>query len=135
MKLTIEELQEVMAATSIHSAIEHAKTFYPEYPDEPKRPILPHKPSAAEARKYADEMEEYEKLKSNFKNVKGAYTRARNEVDTLIEQLIGEESGLNSIPEQYRTKVYGYAYEQGHSRGYSEIYNYLCSLVDIFTDN
>lgn len=39
---------------------------------------------------------------------------------------------LEQIPSKYREKVLNYAYEQGHSSGWSEVYNYVLDLIDIF---
>lgn len=39
---------------------------------------------------------------------------------------------LKEIPSRYRDKVFDYAYREGHSSGYSEVYNYLLDLVEIF---
>lgn len=41
---------------------------------------------------------------------------------------------LLKIPEKYREKVKAYAYQEGHSSGWSEIYNYVLDLVEIFKD-
>lgn len=42
---------------------------------------------------------------------------------------------LKKVPERYRDKLYDYACMQGHSSGYSEVYNYLMDLVEIFIED
>lgn len=41
---------------------------------------------------------------------------------------------LLEVPEKYRKKLKEYAYREGHSGGWSEVYNCLLDLVDIFKD-
>lgn len=74
---------------------------------------------------YEKELEEY-----TFKNE--FYRQESNRLWNLLEEKIKEDSGLNDIPEQYRNKVYSYAYQEGHSSGMGEVYNYLIELVEIF---
>jgi hypothetical protein len=56
----------------------------------------------------------------------------KSRVYSLLTIKLKEDSGLNTIPEQYRDKVYAYAYEQGHSSGMSEVSIYLERLLQIF---
>ena len=39
---------------------------------------------------------------------------------------------IASLPEQYREKVYRLAWQEGHSAGYHEVYQWLTRLVEIF---
>ena len=36
------------------------------------------------------------------------------------------------VPEKYAPKVLSHAWQEGHGNGYSEIYNCLCDLIEIF---
>lgn len=74
---------------------------------------------------YEKEMEEYlvQEKECKFHNLK---------VDSLINAFISEESGFNTIPEQYRNKVFSKAWSDGHSDGYYAVYQELCELVEIF---
>lgn len=39
---------------------------------------------------------------------------------------------LETIPEQYREKIYNFAWDLGHAYGYKEVLLYLQDLADIF---
>ena len=109
---------------------EYLRELYVSKPKEPSLKSL--KPTQedmtlflSEKEKYKIDLEEY-KIKNTF------YGDESMKLYSLLEEKIKDDSGLNSIPEQYRDKVYSYAYEQGHGSGYGEVYNYLLDLVEIF---
>lgn len=103
-----------------------------EYSDKPIKPKLKHPHTSSDVAVYANELIKYEtELKAYEENL-GKYQIERYRLNDLIEKFIREESGLNYIPVQYRDKVYSYAYSEGHSNGYYEVYNKLLSLVEIF---
>jgi flagellar biosynthesis/type III secretory pathway protein FliH len=116
----------------VYKTISEAYKFSVEYPDRPKRPFLSNKPGSVAAAKYAEELALYENENAEYlESIKLAREHNRK-IDQLIEAFIREESGLNTIPEQYRDKVYRHAYQTGHSSGFSEIYNHLLDLIEIF---
>lgn len=109
---------------------EYLRELYVSKPKEPSLKSL--KPTEedmtlflSEKEKYKIDLEEY-KIKNTF------YGDESMRLYSLLKEKIKDDSGLNSIPEQYRDKVYSYAYEQGHGSGYGEVYHYLCNLVEIF---
>ena len=109
---------------------EYLRELYVSKPKEPSLKSL--KPTEedmtlflSEKEKYKIDLEEY-KIKNTF------YGDESMKLYSLLEEKIKDDSGLNSIPEQYRDKVYSYAYQQGHGSGYGEVYNYLLGLVEIF---
>ena len=54
-------------------------------------------------------------------------------VYAVIEEIIKRVSYFySSVPKQYQDKVFSHAYQEGHSNGYDEVYNYLLDLVNIF---
>lgn len=71
-------------------------------------------------------------LDYNYKAYQHKVNAHNRAVNNLIEEYILEESGLNTIPEQYRDKVGRYAYDVSHSSGHYEVYQTLCELVKIF---
>lgn len=101
--------------------------------DKPREPLLnSNKPTKEDIDSYTTKLELYSTDLAGFKTKNEFYKSENSRLYSLLEDLIKEESGLNEIPEQYRAKVYSYAYQQGHSSGYSEVYNYLLDLVGIF---
>ena len=109
---------------------EYLRELYVSKPKEPSLKSL--KPTEedmtlflSEKERYKIDLEEY-KIKNTF------YGDESMKLYSLLEEKIKDDSGLNYIPEQYRDKVYSYAYQQGHGSGYGEVYNYLLGLVEIF---
>lgn len=117
---------------SISEVQKYALSFNPHTPPEYlRRPILSGN-SPSDYRAHATALEAYEVEKEIRKQQQKTFSCVQSEIDSVFEQYIREKSGLNTIPEQYRDKVYSYAYQQGHSSGYCEVYNYLLELVYIF---
>lgn len=103
------------------------------YTSQPKKPTLKNNtPTAEELSTYIEQSKKYDLVLEEFKTKKDLYESEGLRLYSLLEEKIKDYSGLNDIPEQYRDKVYRYAYSQGHSSGYVEVYQYLCDLVDIF---
>lgn len=128
-KLKVEDL---LAYDSIHDAIAFTDTLLPEYPKRPPKPSLGAKHTASELEIYTEQFKEYEKNDAAYQELFKAYREKQNEIHALLSDYIKELSGLNTIPEQYQEKVYALAWQEGHSIGYSEVYNYLLQLVNIF---
>ena len=119
--------------THVYEATEHTKTLYPKYPESPVKPrLLTIKSTPAEHREYANQLEKYNELMVTFRHEKDEHRKIVSEIDNELIEYIKEVSGLNTIPEKFREKVWNKAYEDGHAYGYSEIYNHLIDLVDIF---
>ena len=117
---------------NVYQAIRDADTLKADYSFHPKKPFLLKGANSGTAQKYAQDLAAYEAAKEVYNKEAKAAQEHNRKVYQLIENLIREESGLNFIPEQYRDKVYSHALQSGHSSGYSEVYNHLCELVDIF---
>lgn len=101
--------------------------------DKPRQPILiSNKPTKENIDNYTSKVEKYNLDLAEYKTKNDFYRTESSRLWNLLEAKIKEDSGLNDIPEQYRSKVYSYAYELGHSSGYGEVYGYLCDLVNIF---
>lgn len=80
---------------------------------------------------YAKKLEQWE-IQSRERKLAEMKRKTVGHIDGLLEQFIKHEADLDSVPEQYRAKLYSYAWERGHSSGYSEVYGCLEDLVAIF---
>ena len=119
---------------SVNDAVEYVRTLYPKYPETPVKPrLLTIKSTPAEHRKYADELEKFNELMVTFRQEKDEYHKKVNEINAELEKYIKEMAGMNSVPEKYHAKLWSKAWEDGHANGYTEVYNELCELVDIFS--
>lgn len=118
----------------VSTAIDYAKMQYGAYPaNNLRKPVLPVKLNSEIIAKYYTDYLEYEELVKKQGKKQTDYNRRVNEINDVIIEFIKEESGLNTIPEQYRDKVYGKAYQDSHGSGFYETYLQLCSLVEIFS--
>ena len=109
---------------------EYLTDLYVTKPFAPK--LKSNTPTTEEMEIYSDSVLEYEKALEDYKFKNDFYKAESSRLYILLEDKIKEDSGFNNIPEQYRNKVYSYAYSQGHSSGYGDVFNYLCDLVEIF---
>jgi len=108
-------------------------TIAPDWRSKPVKPLLTSKKTSAEHRAYADALEVYEKEKEAWQVKAKEYEDIENATSWELEEYIKRESGLyTAVPEQYRSKVYAHAWQEGHSNGYTEVYNCLLDLVGIF---
>jgi hypothetical protein len=119
---------------SIYEAESKIREYLRElYVSKPKEPLLKSlKPTEEEVSNFLAEKEKYKTDLEDYKTKDEFYRKESSRLYSLLEYKIKEDSGLNNIPEQYRDKVYSYAYQQGHGSGYGEVYNYLLDLVEIF---
>lgn len=102
------------------------------YPEKPTKPILPVKHNLDQIHMYAAAMAEYEAKFVEFETDRAIYYQRKGEIEHMVTELISRESGLFSVPEQYRDKIWRISWEEGHSAGYYEVYQWLCKLVEIF---
>ncbi len=119
--------------TDVYKTLGYAKTLMKQYVQAPKKPRLGQNHTAQEVAKYASDLAEYEIVKKNYDKESSERDQYNGIIYSAMDEYIREESGLNSVvPEQYRSKVYMKAYDDGHANGYYEVYVQLLSLVDIF---
>lgn len=126
--------KENLEGLSVYEAEKRIKTYLNDlYVHRPKEPRLKSvTPTEEELSSFLAEKEEYQKLLREYETNNDFYKSESKRLYDILDDIIREDSGLNDIPEQYRDKVYSYAWERGHSSGYSEVYNCLCDLVEIF---
>lgn len=130
--LTVQKLNDFCDFNSVSQTLDYARSFNIEYPSTPTKPFLAKGHSSVEAKQYVIDLEKYEIEKESCQKDKDEYNKVSSEIGHLMEEFIRERSGLNSIPEQYRDKVYSNAYQSGHSSGMSQVFNDLLDLVEIF---
>mgnify|MGYP001639748671 CR=1 FL=1 len=74
--------------------------------------------------------------KNAYEAAQSAYNKARSEAENKVIQAMKKEIGWISCGDvekdnQLFDLAYGKAYEDGHSSGYNEIYNYLLDYDDL----
>jgi hypothetical protein len=111
------------------------KVVVPEYKTKPRTSDFYKKsndPTPKELRAYADAVEGHQKYEKSRERAQKKQRNATPNTGNLLEQFIRHESGLVNIPKQYQDKTYRFAWDKGHSSGYSEVFYYLQELVEIF---
>ena len=128
-KVTLNSLREI---GNIPNAIDWAQNQFGTYPQRPSKPSLASKHTADDVKIYLaklsiweEKMVEHDEQMIVYKNAKGKI------IDTIVE-FIKDEAGFDFVPDKYKEKVYEYAYSEGHSYGYYEVFLKLNSLVYIF---
>lgn len=98
----------------------------------PKKPIKPNLAYAnctpQMARSYADKLEIWEKSFDDFKLQMDAYTAEEQRLMGQFYTDAIEEAGLSNHPKS--AVIYSKAWEDGHSGGYSEVFNKLLDLAE-----
>lgn len=109
---------------------EREKVEIPPYKSKPKNSNAK---TPAELRALADDIEEWEKYEKKRNAAIRKSERDEANISELIEEFVKIDSGLTTkVPEKYRDKIYRIAWDRGHSCGFTEVYNYLVELVEVF---
>lgn len=101
------------------------------YPEPPKKPYLSHSHTSEAALAYANQLAEYEMLFQNYKEQLRLYRQNEDANHELIKDFIIENVLMN-IPEQYREKLWHFAWNREHGSGYNEVCSFLDELTEIF---
>lgn len=99
-------------------------------PPRPTKPRLADKHTSVDVLTYANALVEYETTNSLYEAACKEVRLHNNTVGQLIDEYIINESGLNSIPKQYRQKVFSYASRDADNR--YDVFCHLENLIDIF---
>lgn len=122
-------------ANSVSQAAEFAReNSEAVYPERIKKPILAPIHTAKEASDYARNLKWYDKEMVTYRSAKELYSEVSLQENAVFIEYMKEVAGLDTIPEQYRKKVWDKAWSDGHSSGYSEVYYHLVELIDIFNN-
>lgn len=133
MKITLDSLQQMLSQPTAYpqGVINWALDQRQPRPDRPHQPR--NTPTTVEDAKIVlKQLEEYERLKKIYDQDLAAIEEFNAEIEEAVVAFMKDESGLLTIPKQYQDGVYGYAWNQGHAHGHSEVYSHLQELVKIF---
>ena len=100
------------------------------YPSRPQKPYLKKDASPAEIRKHADDVEAYNTKMESYTKARKEYQEEEVRICNLFKQDALADVGLADHPKA--EKIYAHAYDRGHSGGFSEIYNALIDLAELF---
>lgn len=102
------------------------------YPNRPSKPTISHSATAADARRYADDMDKWEADKAAYDDVLKAWRAEDARMTAKFREDALKAVGLWGHPKA--DKIYAFAWEHGHSSGLSEVANWLDDLADLFVD-
>lgn len=129
MKITKRDLEKL----DVYEAIKYVEKLEPKYIQKPIRPNLKFNPSSTEAREYTANLEQYETDLVEYEIKNDERSKISGELYLVLEDYIKDMAGLYEVvPKANQSKVWAYAWQQGHSSGYGEIYGYLSELVELF---
>jgi uncharacterized protein YeeX (DUF496 family) len=118
---------------SVYEAIDYIKGLEPDYIPRPVKPILKSNPISTEAKEYAEKLEQYEAELAEYKVKDDQRGKISRELLNVLEDYLKDEADLyTTVPKDKQNKVWNYAWQQGHSSGYGEVYGYLVELVELF---
>lgn len=102
----------------------------------PKKPIIPKNPTAEDAQLFANQMVQYEEDLVGWNAVEAENKKHNNEIESMVDDFIREESGLNNLPvsKNVKDKTWQKAWSDGHSGGHVEVFYHLCELVEMQKD-
>lgn len=99
-----------------------------QYPTRPKKPVLTSKPTPDDYRAYADQIEIYDAEKSEYNEKVSDYHSKVNERLDKFQQVLMVD--YNLLKPQLDV-IWGYAWEEGHSAGLQEVYNYFNTYYEM----
>jgi hypothetical protein len=103
------------------------------YPEKPRKPMILRAALTAEnARKWADDLEVYEKEMEEFVVKAERWKCIENSLCCKFKQDVLEMNGLKGHPKA--EKVYSMAWSQGHSAGYTEVAYWVEKLAELVKD-
>lgn len=99
------------------------------FPYKPAKPTSPKDPTPDNIRKWASDMENYEKEMVTLGKLMDEYQKESRRLEDKFMNDALADVGLSNHPK--KTLIYSKAYEKGHSGGFSEIYYELSDLADL----
>lgn len=101
-----------------------------DYPSRPTKPILDKNANSKIATQFVKDLEKYESDMIEYQKKQDEYREESFRIKELFKKDALEDSGLSEHPN--RNKIFNYAWEKGHSSGYSEVYYELMNLAELF---
>ena len=100
------------------------------YPKSPKKPRLSSNPSAQEAREYADALEHYDIVYTEYRDELMKYTSEIHRREDQFRKELQEEYDLSDA---HFSVLWSFAWDDGHSAGYEEVVLYFERYYDLVT--
>ena len=101
------------------------------YPERPRKPTLAPGATAAQAREYADKLEEYEVYTDTYLRLVKEYGE---ENSRLEQKFINDLEEVHEVGGNPKAKLlYSIASEHGHSYGFSEVASHYSRMVELIS--
>lgn len=71
--------------------------------------------------------------KQNYQEMIDEYNKEEAQLFEKFKEAALKELGLHNHPK--KDKIFGYAWQQGHSSGFNEVWIVLCDIAELFTDD
>lgn len=122
---TIQEIYDGNLDQSIRAFL--AQVTFPEHPGPVRKPISS---ASTEWAEYAKELAAYEEQMLHYRHERGEAQRMLYGLEESLRLFLIELSGWQGNPKA--DNAWSYAWQEGHSSGYYEVYLILCNLYDYF---
>lgn len=118
---------------SVYEAIEYVKGLEPACLSRPRKPTLQNGANSKYVMQYGELLRQFELDIADYEIQQSKNREQSRKLTLVLEDFIKDQSGLlDYVPKDKQDKVWNYAWQQGHSSGYNEVYNYLQELVELF---
>lgn len=100
------------------------------YPEYPRRPAFPKSTATpAELRQYADAVEAYNKVRTEWSKESKEYRIKHDEIIDEFKAELFKELGIEKNPKA--ELLYSIAWQKGHSGGLGDVWAEACDLVEL----
>ena len=100
------------------------------YPETPVRPRKPSGDTAAVYAEYAEKLAVYEEQMLHYRYERDQALAVKSQLEDELSLFLIELSGWKDHPKA--DNAWAYAWQEGHSSGYYEVYVNLCDLYEYF---
>lgn len=100
------------------------------YPERVSRPSSHLCKTSSDYIQYASDLKKWEETQVERNQQLKAYQEEETRLRDEFKKDAIEESGFASHPKA--DKIYDFAYDERHSNGYSEVFNFLIDLAEVF---
>ena len=115
---------------NVYESIKFAEETIGERPSKPQKPILKKDHTTIDVKNYALDLEVYDSKILEYELLLKEHNKKINHTCDIIQQFIKKSARLDLVPVQYQNKLYQYAYREGHSSGYYEVYQILSEIIN-----
>lgn len=121
-------------SSGVQDAVSNFRDVRGEYPKNLPKPIWKDSFTSKDADAFGKLLAQWETNQAEVEAKRKAWNENEAWHNRILRRYIEIITGYGKVPEQYRSKIWDMAWEDGHSDGWVEVYYKLKKLVGIFID-